>query len=54
MTTHTYVRHWSPWSIALVALVVLAWAWINRQHLRDEMSDAADWCRRKWKRRMRG
>lgn len=55
MTTHTYVRHWSPWSIALVALVVLAWAWINRHHLRDEVRDKArdttDWW--KWKRMTR-
>ena len=52
MTTHTYVRHWSPWSIALVALVVLVWAWINRSHLRDEVRNVVAWWR--WKRRMRG
>ena len=52
MSSYAYVRHWSPWSIALVALVALAWAWINRSHLLDEMRSAADWWR--WKRRMRG
>jgi len=49
---YAYVRHWSPWSIALVALVFVAWAWINRHHLRDEVRNTADWWR--WKRWMRG